>query len=105
MQMPSFSLVKTVAPILCALAMVACGPPDEANRAVTGPVHGPFIVWGTLNGEAAGNSHHTWKELRQRLPKRFEGAYRHGRRHGEFVYRDRSGQVVSHCYQEGELVT
>jgi hypothetical protein len=42
--MPMPSLVKTLAPVLCSLAMVACGPPDEANRAVSGPVHGPFIV-------------------------------------------------------------
>jgi hypothetical protein len=46
MQMPSFPRVKTVTAILCALAlsMVACGPPDEASRAVAGPVVGPFVV-------------------------------------------------------------
>ena len=44
MQMPSFTLVKSVSPILCALAIVACGPPDEASRARSGPIVGAFLV-------------------------------------------------------------
>jgi hypothetical protein len=43
MQKPSFAPVKTIAPILCALAMVACGPPEPGHASV-GPIHGPFVV-------------------------------------------------------------
>ncbi len=42
MQMPS--LVKTLALAASALAMVACGPPDEASRVQSGPIQGPFVV-------------------------------------------------------------
>lgn len=44
MQMPTFSSTKTLAALFCSLAVVACGPPDEANRAKVGPIKGPFIV-------------------------------------------------------------
>ena len=44
MQMSSFSTLKALAPVLCSLAVVACGPPDEASRAKAGPIVGPFVV-------------------------------------------------------------
>ena len=44
MQMSSFSTLKTLVPVLCSLAVVACGPPDEASRAKSGPIVGPFVV-------------------------------------------------------------
>ena len=42
--MHSFSLTKTLAALSCSLALVACGPPDEASRAKTGPIVGAFLV-------------------------------------------------------------
>lgn len=33
-----------IAALLLALPLVACGPSDEADRAVTGPIVGPFVV-------------------------------------------------------------
>lgn len=42
--MHSFSLTKTLAALSCSLALVACGPPDEASRAKTGPIVGSFLV-------------------------------------------------------------
>ena len=44
MQMPSFSRILTSSALLCSLAVVACGPPDEASRAHSGPIVGPFVV-------------------------------------------------------------
>jgi hypothetical protein len=42
--MPSVSLEKIAAALLLSVTLVGCGPPDEANRAKTGPINGPFIV-------------------------------------------------------------
>jgi hypothetical protein len=44
MQMPTFSSTKTLATLLCSLAIVACGPPAEADRTKSGPIVGPFVV-------------------------------------------------------------
>jgi hypothetical protein len=44
MQMPTFSSTKKLAALFCSLAIVACGPPDEASRAKAGPIKGPFVV-------------------------------------------------------------
>ncbi len=41
MQMSSFSTLKTLAPLFCSLALVACGPPDPVAAT---PIEGPFIV-------------------------------------------------------------
>jgi hypothetical protein len=44
MQMPTFSFKKVVSALLCSLAVVACGPPDEADRVKSGPIVGSFVV-------------------------------------------------------------
>jgi hypothetical protein len=44
MQMPTFSSTNKLAALFCSLAIVACGPPDEASRAKAGPIVGPFVV-------------------------------------------------------------
>ncbi len=44
MQKPSSSLSNIAAALLCSLAAVACGPPDEASRVTTGAINGPFVV-------------------------------------------------------------
>jgi len=44
MQMPTFSSTNTLAALFCSLAIVACGPPDEASRAKAGPIVGAFVV-------------------------------------------------------------
>jgi hypothetical protein len=42
--MLSISPAKLTAAILLSSVVVACGPPDEADRAKTGPIKGPFVV-------------------------------------------------------------
>ncbi len=40
----SFFIAKITAALACSLALVACGPPDEASRTKAGPIVGPFVV-------------------------------------------------------------
>jgi len=42
--MTPISLEKSAAALCLALVTVACGPSDEASRAQSGPIRGPFIV-------------------------------------------------------------
>jgi hypothetical protein len=42
--MPSISREKLAAALFLSLTVVACGPPDEASRAKSGPIEGPFVV-------------------------------------------------------------
>jgi hypothetical protein len=45
--MPSISLQKfaaTASAFLLSTVVVACGPPDEEDRAHSGPINGPFVV-------------------------------------------------------------
>src|SRR5690348_8966984 len=42
--MLSISPVKLATAILLSSVVVACGPPDEADRAKAGPIKGPFVV-------------------------------------------------------------
>ena len=42
--MSSFSLARIAVALFASLAVVACGPPDEASRAKSGPIVGPFVV-------------------------------------------------------------
>ena len=42
--MTPISLEKSAAALCLSIVMVACGPPDEASRAASGPIKGPFVV-------------------------------------------------------------
>jgi hypothetical protein len=42
--MESLSPARIAVALLLALPLVACGPSDEADRAVAGPIKGPFLV-------------------------------------------------------------
>ncbi len=42
--MLTISLEKIAAALVASVALVACGPPDEASRAKSGPINGPFLV-------------------------------------------------------------
>jgi hypothetical protein len=67
---PSRSGSKALAALLCSLAAVACGPPDEGSRVANpGPVKGPFYVSDYFtpsgdmgDGEFAGNLITTFNE-------------------------------------------
>ncbi len=43
-QMLTIPLVKVATALVASLALLACGAPDEAGRAKSGPVNGPFLV-------------------------------------------------------------
>ncbi len=45
-----------------------------------------------------------WEEVCEKLPKRFEGGYRDGRRNGVFLYHNGSGKPLSRRYRDGEWV-
>ena len=45
-----------------------------------------------------------WEEVCEKLPKRFEGGYRNGKRNGAFVYRNGAAKPLVRQYRDGELV-
>ena len=70
-----------------------------------GVLHGPFVVWAPLEKAAMRRLRANWEEICEKLPRRFEGAYRNGKRNGAFIYHNGSGKPVSRRYRDGELVT
>lgn len=67
-----------------------------------GKIHGPFLIFERLDREKAKAVGSSWKEIRERVTRRYEGAYRAGLREGAFVFRDGSGDSVTRRYQDGE---
>ncbi len=69
-----------------------------------GVLHGPFVVWAPLENAAMKRLGANWEEVCEKLPRRFEGAYRNGKRNGGFLYRNGSGKPVARRYRDGDLV-
>jgi serine/threonine protein kinase len=69
-----------------------------------GVLHGPFVAWAPLDRAARRGLGTNWEEVCEKLPIRFEGAYRNGKRNGVFVYRNGSGKDVARRYRDGEPV-
>jgi serine/threonine-protein kinase len=69
-----------------------------------GVLHGPFVVWAPLDKAARKRLAAEWEEICDKLPKRFEGGYRNGKRNGAFAYRNGSGKPLVRRYRDGELV-
>ena len=69
-----------------------------------GKLHGPFIVWEDVDRAGMKDLGASWKELRERLPRRFEGGFRGGRRDGPFLRRSPSGETEARRYRDGEPV-
>src|SRR5579883_1805199 len=69
-----------------------------------GRLHGPFVAWAPLDKAAMRRLGTDWEEICEKLPKRFEGGYRNGKRNGAFVYRNGSGKPLVRRYRDGELV-
>jgi hypothetical protein len=69
-----------------------------------GLLHGPFVAWAPVDKAARKRLVASWDELCERLPKRFEGGYRNGRRNGVFLYRNGSGKPQARRYRDGERV-
>ncbi|HEY2159242.1 MAG TPA: hypothetical protein VGH33_26680, partial [Isosphaeraceae bacterium] len=67
-----------------------------------GKLHGPFMVWEDLDREGMKDLGASWKEVRERLPRRFEGGFRAGHRDGPFVARTPAGGMESRRYRDGE---
>jgi hypothetical protein len=70
-----------------------------------GKLHGPFIVWGPPDGDKGSDQPRSLKEVREQHPRRFEGAYRFGERHGTFVDHDPTGKVRTRRYDAGRLLS
>ena len=69
-----------------------------------GLLHGPFVAWAPLDRAAMKRLGANWEEVCEKLPKRFEGGYRDGRRNGVFLYHNGSGKPLSRRYRDGEWV-
>jgi Protein kinase domain/Protein of unknown function (DUF1583) len=69
-----------------------------------GLLHGPFVAWAPLEKAAMKRLGKDWEEICEKLPKRFEGGYRNGKRNGAFVYRNGSAKPSTRRYRDGELV-
>jgi hypothetical protein len=69
-----------------------------------GVLHGPFVAWAPLNKAAMKRLGANWEEVCEKLPKRFEGGYRNGKRNGAFVYRNGAAKPLVRQYRDGELV-
>jgi serine/threonine protein kinase len=69
-----------------------------------GNLHGPFVVWASVGKKTMRRLGNSWDEVREKLPRRIEGAYRDGKRNGTFRFRDRSGSVEVRRYRDGERV-
>jgi Protein of unknown function (DUF1583) len=94
-------------------AAYAAGHPEAENYAERprfafslrgGLLHGPFVAWASLNRAAMKRLGANWEEVCEKLPKRFEGGYRNGKRNGAFVYRNGSAKPLVRRYRDGELV-
>ena len=94
-------------------AAYAAGHPDAETYAERprfrfslrgGVLHGPFVAWAPLDKAAKKHLSTNWEKVCEKLPKRFEGGYRNGKRNGEFVYRNGSGKARIRRYRDGELV-
>ncbi len=70
-----------------------------------GLLHGPFVAWAPLNKAAMKRLGTNWEEVCEKLPKRFEGGYRNGKRNGVFLYHNGSGKPQARRYRDGERVT
>jgi hypothetical protein len=69
-----------------------------------GLLHGPFVVWAPLDKAAMKRLGANREEICEKLPKRFEGVYRNGKRNGVFVYRNGPGKPRARRYRDGERV-
>ena len=67
-------------------------------------MNGPFVVWSPMGKAAMKRLGANWEEVCEKLPTRFEGGYRDGKRNGEFIYRDGSGKALIRRYRDGERV-
>jgi hypothetical protein len=87
--------------------------PDVANCAQRpkfqfstrdGLLHGPFVAWRTVAKEDYDRLGGSWDEVREKLPRLFEGSYLEGQRHGTFSCYDAEGRATVRRYQRGEEV-
>ncbi len=69
-----------------------------------GVLNGPFVVWRPMGKAAMKRLGANWDEVCEKLPTRFQGGYRDGKRNGEFIYRDGSGKALIRRYRDGERV-
>ena len=94
-------------------AAYAAGHPDADSYAErprfsfslrNGQLHGPFVAWAPLDRAAMKRLGANLEEICEKMPKRFEGGYRNGKRNGAFAYRNGSGKPLVRRYRDGELV-
>jgi hypothetical protein len=70
-----------------------------------GRLHGPFVVWKAVDPQTLESLGANKKEIEEKLPKRFEGEYRVGARHGAFTHWDDSGRsCVMEFGEHGQAV-
>jgi hypothetical protein len=69
-----------------------------------GTLHGPFAAWRAVAKEDYDRLGGSWDEVRDKLPRLFDGSYLEGQRHGTFSCYDDEGRATVRRYRRGEEV-
>jgi hypothetical protein len=69
-----------------------------------GVLHGPFVAWRPIAKADYDRLGGTWEDVRDKLPRLFDGSYFEGERHGPFSCYDPEGRATVRSYRRGEEV-